>query len=393
MQQISRVLRELPTDLSASQETAAIAGLSDTQLVQSVGHAISRPKTNGGNSYSLHAPMELLARAALLPMVPLDARGEARMRIAGIAGLYAAQGDEIEAHIDKAIPSAKEVLIEALCQYDADRADAALVALPPNISAYEICDLLTDEIVSRLGAAAHAPILLAALRDASARYGNLSHLLRALIRALATAETLPTGPNPRLSWVSEPIDLSGPRDLWDALADPPHVSSSFSIAPTMLAVEADGLAARQLGRATQNSPVVVARSLLRIAALSMLQDDPDRAPYGWSHCLTIPQGIMALTPHSREQAVLGRVAATAVLGFRSTLGKVRLDKNWKSSVSPDVTVLAAKAAAHEDAHLAKYTVACLSAAVTDPSARDLFLAAADHLGKWWDARPSGVQEE
>lgn len=393
MQQMSRLLRELPTDLNPTHEIVAIAGLSDTQLVQFVGCAISRPKMNGGSSYTLHAPMELLARAALLPMVPPNARSVARMRIAGIAALYAAQGDEIVAHTDKTIPNAKELLIEALREFDADRADAALVALLEDISVCEICDSLTDEIVPRLGAAAHGPILLAALIDATPRHGNLSHLLRASIRALATANTLPTGPNPRLSWVSEPIDLSGPSNLWDALADPPHISSSYFIAPTMLAVEADGLAARQLGRATQNSPEVVARSLLRIAALSMLQDDPERAPYGWTHCLTIPQGIMALAPHSTDKAGLARVAATAVLGFRSTLGKVRLDKNWTSSGSPDVSVLAARAAAHEDAHLVKYTVACLSAAARDPSARDLFLAAADYLSKWWDACPSGVQEE
>jgi hypothetical protein len=395
MQQISRLLRELPTDLNPTDEIGAITGLSDTQLIEAVGHAISRPKANGGSSYTLHAPMELLARAALLPLVPPNARRVARMRIAGIAALYAAQGDEIEAssHIDQAIPNAKEALIEALREYDSAIADAALVALAPNISANEICDLLTDEIVSRLGAAVHAPILLAALLEASARYGNLLHLLRTSIRALATAETLPTGSNPRLSWVSETIDLSGPGNLWDALADPPRVTSHYFIAPTMLAVEADGLAARRLGRATQNSPDVVAESLFRIAALSMLQDDPDRAPYGWTHCLTIPQGIMALAPYSKDKTLLARIAATAVLGFRSTLGRVPLDKSWRPSGSPDVSALAARAAAHEDAHLAKYTVACLSAAATDRSARDLFVAAADHLGKWWDARASGAHEE
>ena len=158
----------------------------------------------------------------------------------------------------------------------------------------------------------------------------------------------------------------------------------------MMAVEADGLAAWLLGRATQNSPAVVARSLLRIAALSMLQDDPDSAPLGWSHCLTIPQGIMALAPHSKDKAVVARIAATAVLGFRSTLGKVSLDRSWKPLGSPDISVLAARAAVHEDAHLAKYTVACLSAAATDPPAQQLFLAAADCLGAWWDARPRKV---
>lgn len=347
--------------------------------------AISRPKANGGNSYTLHAPMELLARAALLPLVPPNIRSVARMRIAGIAALYAALGDEIEApsKTDDTLPDARNALIAALRDYDAEKADAALAALAPTISADEICDLLTDEIAPRFGAAMHAPILLAALRDAAC-YGNLSLLLRASIRALATPTT---GSNARLSWIDEPLDLSGPRDLWAALADPPHLSSSLFVAPTMQAVEADGFAARQLGRATQAAPDIVARSLHRTAALSMLQDDPDHAPYGWTHCLTISQGIMALAPHSRNKATLARIAATTVLGFRSTLGKVVLDKSWEPTGSPDISALAARAAAHEDAHLVKYTVACLAAAAADPPARQLFLAAAGYLGTWWEARP------
>lgn len=385
MQQMAQLLRELPTDLNPA-DVRLVSRLSDAQLVQAVGEAISRPKANGGNSYTLHAPMELLARAALLPLIPPTLRDVARKQIAGIAPRYAAQGDEIEApsRIDQAVPDARHALIDALRQYDPERADAALIALAPITSIDEICDLLTDEIAPRLGAAMHAPILLAGLRDAGAGYGSLSLLLRTSIRALATAGT-PTRPNPRLSWFDEPADLSGPMDLWEALADPPRVSSSVFVAPTMMAVEADGLAARQLGRATQIAPHVVARALHRLAALSMLQDDPDSAALGWTHCLTIPQGILALARHSKDHARLCRIAATAVLGFRSTLGRVRLNKSWSSSGAPDVSVLAAKAAAHEDAHLVKYTVACLSAAARDPSARDLFLAAAHHLNKWWEA--------
>ena len=50
-----------------------------------------------------------------------------------------------------------------------------------------------------------------------------------------------------------------------------------------------------------------------------------------------------------------------------------------------VPTLAARAATHEDAHLAKYTLACLTAAATDTSERRLYLAAAAYLGAWWKA--------
>ena len=48
-----------------------------------------------------------------------------------------------------------------------------------------------------------------------------------------------------------------------------------------------------------------------------------------------------------------------------------------------VPELAARAGAHEDAHLAKYTLACVDAAGTDPAYRRVYLAAAASLSAWW----------
>jgi hypothetical protein len=48
-----------------------------------------------------------------------------------------------------------------------------------------------------------------------------------------------------------------------------------------------------------------------------------------------------------------------------------------------VTTLVTRAAIHEDAHLVKYTLACLDAATDDPPHRRLYLAAAASLGGYW----------
>jgi hypothetical protein len=384
MHQLIQTLRALPADIdSHGPEPAVIASLSDAELVQAVGRAISHPKAGRETSFTLHAPLELLARAALLPSAPPHVRAAARIRIANIAAVYA-RGDEIEPPERRfaTLDEAKAALIAALREHDPDTADAAVAALAPHLSTHDVCRLLTDEIAPNLGAAAHAPLLLAALPQAISRYGDLAFLLRAPIRSLAKS------PGARLTWIDVTPELGGPADLWDALADPPHIAMSNDfIAPMMLAVEVDGLAARLLGRATQAAPESAAKALSRIAALSMLQDDPDRAPYGWTHCLTLPQGLMALAPYTTHTDRLVRIAATFALGFRSTLGKARLDAGWTPSATPDVSVLAARAVAHEDAHLVKFTVACLAAAAADPPARPLFLAAAEYLGEWWDAHP------
>lgn len=364
--------------------------LSDAELLHTTAHAIARPKRARASSFTLHAPLELLARAALLPLVPPQTRTLARQRLAAVATEYA-EGEEI-APPTRSFPDVTAALAALLATFadaDADAADAAITWLAPRLPAGDLCAALADASAPRLGAAAHVPILLSQLPAASAQFGDLSGLTRAPVRTLA-AEA-----HARLTWVDtqDPATArtKGPADLFEALAAPPRVrASSVFIAPTMLAVEADGLAAHTLARAcAAGSPKVAGRALLRIAALSMLQDDPAHAPYGWSHCLSLPQGVLGLAPYARDPGRCVRVAATYVLGFRATLGQARLNADWRAAApEPEsVTELAVRAAAHPDAHLAKYTMACLAAAADDPQARPLFMAAATYLGRWWDANP------
>jgi hypothetical protein len=181
----------------------------------------------------------------------------------------------------------------------------------------------------------------------------------------------------------------------------------------MLAVEADGYAARLLGDITSAISVdAAARVILRIAAWSMMQDDPASAPYGWTHALTMPLGVFDCWHFVRDERAIVRIAATFALGFRATLGKTRLEAQPPESprskeffgvapaaaggavyhadpaAIPDIkTALATRAAAHRDTHLAKYTLACFDAASRDPEAARLYLAAAAYLGAWWDAHP------
>jgi hypothetical protein len=144
------------------------------------------------------------------------------------------------------------------------------------------------------------------------------------------------------------------------------------------------------------------RILLRTAAQSMVQDNPEAAPYGWTHCLTMPQAVLVAAEHGADPDIAVAVAATYVLGFRATQGRVRLDPTW--TPSPDtaaarvwsasddelatiVDELVVYGAIHPDAHVAKYTLACLDAAEADCDAERLFLAAAAHLHEWWKRVP------
>lgn len=394
MEPIVETLRALPADIAAARrEPTALASLSDAELVQAVAAAIARPKAERRSSFLLHAPLELAARASLLAFVPPPARPAARLRIAAIAADYA-PGEEIAPlRADFAdAGAALAALLRALDAADADGADRAGGWLIARLSAQALCEALADAVVARLGAAAHAPILLAALPALGARFGDLRPLLRAPLRALAAQG------DARLSWLDAGPDAerdaaAGPATLFEALAAPPRVTApSLFIAPTMAAVETHGLAARLLARPTAVIPPAQAlRELSRIAALSMLQDDPGHAPYGWTHCLTLAQGAARLAPHARDPRRCVRAAATHVLGFRATLGRERLvETPLAPAGGPPTSDLAAHAAAHPDAHLAKYTLACLEAAAADPEAADLFVAAAAYLARWWDGHPDAA---
>ncbi|MGH8291462.1 MAG: hypothetical protein ACREV7_21135 [Steroidobacteraceae bacterium] len=292
-----------------------------------------------------------------------------------------------------------------------DTVDGALLFLLPRISSERLRAALAEEMLPALGAAGHAPILLMALASA-VRYGSASvcALLRAPLRTLALEAER------RLTWMDsvESHVLNRDASLFESLAAPPSVKSpSLAIAPTMLAVERDGYAAHLLADATSAMTVRQAeRILLPVAALSMLQDDPEHAPYGWTHCLTLPQAILAQSDVVSDQIRLVRIAATHVLGFRATLGQARLQEPYSPPPRSTEIILdgdpnnvaalvfhaateeqkaignklAARAAVHADAHLAKYTMGCLLAATRDPDVAPLYLAAAAYLGAWWSRR-------
>jgi hypothetical protein len=111
-------------------------------------------------------------------------------------------------------------------------------------------------------------------------------------------------------------------------------------------VEASGIATELLAGPTRSVSVADSgRVLLRAAAWSMLAEPDAHRPYGWSHCLTMPQAV-----------------------------------------------LAGNAATHHDQHLVKYTLACLDAAAWDRTFARLYLAAAASLAGYWSARSGGAAD-
>jgi hypothetical protein len=401
-----------PDEIIASWSRRGLADLSDADLVDLAARHLAVPRQGPANSFVLHAPLELMARASLLRFVEPQSRERARQRIAWVAAAYDRDGPAVEPRApDLTSENASlATLRDAIDAGDLDTVDRAAAALGATATAEELVSVLADLVVARLAAAGHGSIFLYHLPRLVSPDPAAGCMARGLLREIARE------PAWTLTWMDDRQRSTTPtRDLRDRLCRQPNVGDPGSnfIYPTMSMVERMGLTDEVLGSSTLDLPVSTARhDLLRVAAWSMLQDDPASAPYGWSHALTMPQATLAIARWCADPDKAVAVAATFVLGFRATLGRVALDPSWQpprgprldaptyldagpdaaaseiwhaapADVGERVRRLATFAALHGDAHLAKYTLACIDASRDDPGVGRLYLAAAAFLAGWW----------
>jgi hypothetical protein len=177
-------------EIADEYERRDLVGLDDQRLVDSAAAIIGVPRDEVvGDRYSfvLHAPLELLARAALLPYVAPDAREGARLRIVALAAGYEASGpaaaDPPHAHFDS-LADAALTLVGAIDAGDLDDVDTAATWLGVRARPNQLGPLLADTVLDRLSAAGHANIYLALLGRTQPR-GVTGQMLRHPARELA----------------------------------------------------------------------------------------------------------------------------------------------------------------------------------------------------------------
>ena len=389
----------------------------DRSLIRAVADVISVPKAAPADSFILHAPLELLARALLLPLVHPSARDDARARLEWLATTYERAADPLDESAPADASSSDDAarrFVSALSAGELDDVDRLAQWLGTHLTAIELQHALAEPVAASLAAAAHGSILLYLLPRVAGPHDRLGTLLRGPARELARH------PEWQLRWFEDPDPLvPASTTLAEALLDVPAlgVPGSDFIFPIMNQAEESGIAVKLLSGVTATEPLVAQRDLSRIAALSMLQEPPEYAPYGWSHCMTMPQAVIALAGRGTPPRVAVAVAATHVVGFRSALGRRPLIAGYEpervdtadlgdalaagretaaafvwhapdQAVDAIITELATRAALHHDAHLAKYTLACFDAAEAEPDHRRLYLAAAASLSALWAQQPS-----
>ncbi len=141
--------------------------------------------------------------------------------------------------------------------------------------------------------------------------------------------------NWQLRWFDQPWpEATSGASLTDRLVSPTADGepSSHFVQPTIALVDDTGLAHRTLADVTRHLSIEDARyQLLPIAAMSMLQDEPSNAPFGWTHCLTLPKAALAVAHRASDAQRAVAVAATYVLGYRATQSSGPINPSWEPS--------------------------------------------------------------
>lgn len=386
-----------------------------------IAEVLARPRREAADSFVLHAPLEGLSRLALLERILPSAREAVRERLDSLVERYAAvpalPPEPHEEAMDDEPPEAlARSLDRAFSTGEIDEAGRLARRLADATSPAELVAHVVEPLLPRTGAAAHGAILLAELLRPGANARAFAHAFVGLAREVARE------PAARMRWHERATPRSGSVEaIVGALRRVPHVGDPGTdfIAPTVRLAEESGAASAALGGCVGGvDPHEARRALARVAALSMLEDDPAKAPYIWTHTLTIPWAMLSLVSHGARPETSVATASTLAFAFRAVHARTTLSSDGtpreplsrsleEALVSSPheaaafvfhhpargfeavVAELLGRAASHADAHVAKYALVSDDAAADDPAFERHHRAALAHLlGVWAHASPA-----
>jgi hypothetical protein len=426
-QKMHQVLGIDPKNIVDEYRARDLAALSDAMLYRQVGAIVSRPPQRGMTSFTLHAPLEVMARYGLLRLVEPAEREHARLQMVASASAYGAGVKPLaapagEKHFDD-LPTAAAEFSRMFQQADSDGMEATVLAIAAQFGTASLVQLLTPLALPTLTGASHSHIGLWLLlrHGESAEIADAS-LLRAAARALAadpkgqmkSFSGMSIEGGERLTQTPEEIE----REILAKLANPPKGrQNGQSIRNLVEAGEATGNADRLFGDFIRHdlTPAQIDaafRAVLRVSAHSMLQDDVGQAKFGWTHCLTLPQSACGLSSLNTNRKLALAVTLVWITSYRSVLSDRALDFTWTPpkaagaslsealGTSPEAAAarvwyaaeeelpeirraVATQASIRNDIHLVKYTRACGDMGTFDPTHARLYLAAAAHLCALW----------
>ncbi|MDD9964997.1 MAG: hypothetical protein OXR73_02130, partial [Myxococcales bacterium] len=392
---------------------------------------VARPKRRT-NSYALHIGMETMARFRLLCRLSGQTRREwARKQAVAMASAYQ--------HLDEDLPAPPpavgggsknplERLLAAVDVGEVDDADRYAGSVASQMTSDLLIGPLANATLAHLGAAGHAPIFLSLAHRVGTALPTMT-MLPTIARGLAEGTQHRLGPasvedDQQLPGVDRPEEGESIYDAFNgALLRAPHVgpAAAGGIRATVehamrhtgpaLAIE-QPLRRWTRDRAPTRAAAHAALAGVVAGAARLMLEEPRRdAKYHWTHCLTIPQGVWALSPVLEDRTMALRVATTLAVAFVATKGKSEIRGPLDlpdggcplaEALTEDPTLAAAaawqtppeavgqvheqlafEASARNDAHLVKFVLACLDGAAMNRRDAPLYRAAAAYLTSIW----------
>jgi len=360
------------------------------------------------DSFTLHAPLEVMARWQLLPLLDRADRPLALLQMVHTA-VQAAQARQAEAlrQPDQAVALPAEspgahadaaphaALAQALDAGDVPQATriAQQLLRPPAAGATDtltLCLHLARVVRNRMGASAHVPIGLQLLARLHATAPADAMLARPMLVPLLA--DLARQPERCVSWPDTFATQTAPGTppLLALLARQTRVAEPAhqGIWPMVNQTLADGAHLAWLP-GTDKAGAQALPIACRAAAWSMLQEPLDDARYGWTHALTLPQAWWALAqlPDASELDVrtAARLATLHLAAMRRVIGQTPLSLQPPPAALP-FEACARLASIRADAHAVKYVLACIDAAQASPADAALYKAAATRLCQHWADR-------
>jgi len=345
-----------PKNVVDEYRNRALRELSDAEIFDQICAIVARPRVRGLTSFTLHAPLEVMARYGLMRFVEPSDRELARLQMVASAAVYGHQVDLMPAPA-RVYPfpdanTAAGELTSAFTSGDADGMETLVLSVASQFGTKSLVNLLTPLALPTLTGASHSHIgLWLLLRHAEPAGVENASLLRAAVRALAAD---PTGQMKSFQGMS--IEgtqrLKTPpeqvcKETLDKLANPAKGTlGGQSIRELVEAGEKTGNVDTLFGDFIHHDlsqPQIDAafRAVLRVSAHSMLQHDLEQAKFGWSHCLTLPQSAFGLSSVTTDRKLALAAALVWIMAYRSVLSDRALDLSWHPQPIKDASVLEA----------------------------------------------------
>jgi hypothetical protein len=407
-----------PDSVEREYRSRDLGNLSDSDLLSAAIESIARPAVKE-DSFSVHAPLELLARFILLERVDYSARELARQQIVGLVAWYTNRYQRMPIRAVNAgepVTSPLDMALRAVRTQDGQIANDAASLIVEHSTVDDVLRGLSDEFTTRLDVSAHSHIFLRLLREFDLHYPKrglplvrnfLVYLTRtAPVRQswpLAARDLTPRTPEASVLTCEEFITrmLNPPRTPRPAAGGIRAIVQAVEATTALSVIDMDDLRRDAAART-----MAAMRAACRIGPMSMLAESADHAKYGWTHCLTLPEAIWGLDGVLAQQGVAAAAAVAFAIAYRSTIGARELtvgsvageplsaeqdraeaayefiDRLHQDEAAA-VRGLVSGACVRSDCHLVKYTLSALAAAARDGDARELYLSSAASLLALW----------